>query len=115
MFAVGLVELIITGIIIVVFHIPVYRAYRRNMENKVPPKIWAAILLSIFPSPVSGVLYTIGLAPALISFFALMGITIAVDLLMHLPFDSLIEYYILGMAIISGILAKMQKNSLSKK
>ncbi len=40
-------ELIVLYVVMVAFHVPVYRAYRRNMENKVPPKIWAAVLLSI--------------------------------------------------------------------
>ena len=113
MFRLGLSELIVVGIVIVGFNIPVYRAYRRNMETKIPPKVWAAVLLSIFPSPVSGILYTIGLVPALIAFLALIGVTIANELLMHLPLNSLIGYYILGIGIISGILAKPQKDSLS--
>lgn len=94
------------------FHVPVYRAYRRNMENKVPPKIWAAVLLSIFPSPVGGILYTTGIVPALISFCGLVGVAVAAELLIHLPFSSIAGYYILGMAIISGVLARNKKDAL---
>lgn len=113
MFGIGKLELIVVGVVMVVLHVPVYRAYRRNMENRIPPKIWAAVLLSILPSPVGGILYTTGIVPAVISFCGFVGVVIAAELLMHFPFDSNKGYYILVMAIISGILAKNKKDSLS--
>ena len=113
MFGVGFVEWIVIGLVMVAFHIPVYRAYRRNLKDKVPPKVWAAVLLSIFPSPVGGILYTAGITPAAILFCVLMGAAIAAELLLRLPLGSTVRFYIFVMPILSGIFAKMKSKSFS--
>jgi hypothetical protein len=114
MFGLGSVELIVVMLVILLpLHYLIYRAYKRNMKNKVPPKIWAAVLLSIFPSPVGGILYATGIVPAVISFCVFVGIVIVAEILLKMSFDSNKGIYIFLMMIIAGILAKVKGKGLS--
>ena len=63
-----LIQMIFAPTAMLLLHYPIYRAYRWNKQNRKPPRIWEAALLSFFPSPVGGILYVGGVVPALIAF-----------------------------------------------
>lgn len=109
---IGIFEILWLFIFLVLINIPVYFAYRSHVRKKKSPKIWAAILLSIFPSPVSGILYTSGIIPALISLLVFFGVLILNLLFMILPLKSLFGLYLIIMVIIAGSEAKNKKDTL---
>ena len=62
-------EWLIICMVVLVCHIPIYKAYRRNKHSKKPPKVWVAIILSFIPGQSGGILYVVGIIPAIITFF----------------------------------------------
>lgn len=102
MLALGSTELIFLAVI----HIPTYLVHRHNKKQNKPPKVWAAVLLSFFPSPVGGILYVSGIFLTLIVFFLLVALVVVVDLVASSNF---IGGPVLAMPIIAGYLASKKR------
>jgi hypothetical protein len=61
----GSLDLIVTIMVGLLLHIPVYVKYRHNQRDGHPPKVWLAFLLCFVASPTCGLLYVDGVIPAL--------------------------------------------------
>jgi uncharacterized membrane protein YfcA len=107
------IELIVIVLVVIVLHYPVYRAYRKNKENNKPSKIWAAVLLSFVPTPICGILYVVGIIPALILFIILIALIIAAYMTNFMDPNRLRIYFSLIMAVTSGYLASRSKKKIS--
>lgn len=117
MYGLAIPELIIGLIVILGVGLMVYSVHRRNQRNKKPPKIWAAILLSFFPTPVHGVLYARGIVAALVSSIIIMAALLSFRLYVNPPlsFETLSGDIIessLIMAVVAGVMAKKERNKL---
>ena len=102
-------QLAIMLVFMFLLHLPIYRSYRHNKQNRKPPKIWEAVLLSFFPSPMGGILYVGGIVPALIG-YALVVLVLAI-----VKFSELLAYFSLAsvFALASGIWAYKRKKLLT--
>jgi len=118
-----LVQIIFVPTAILLLHYPSYRAYRWNKQNKKPPRIWEAVLLSFFPSPVGGILYVGGVVPALIAFAPIVLVYVLVRVVRDLTGASaypvsdrfmMIIYSVpaLALGLISGVWAYKIKKQL---
>lgn len=126
MFGIGGPELVVLLLILVIPYWAIYSAYKKNLLDRRPPKSWVAVVLTLIPPHIGGIVYARGPIAGAFGFGGLVALLVVTGALVYAtvggsatplaPLISLLPLIgVIALACIAGWLAERTAEALTSE